>query len=432
MTAAPQRATPSREIAFLVARDVFGPEVRTAQGSFDAHLRRSRLDARDAAFAADLAYGTVEQRRLLDWYLAPYLAGRSKALPQAIAEILRLGVYQIVMMSGVDAHAAVHETVNLALRHGHRGTAGLVNAILRRVIADAPSPPERSGFANEADYLGTRYSLPTWIVSQLSETFGDRIEAIVLGLNEPPQRAVRVNRLRASVPEATAALAADGVRTRPSDRVPETLIVEGGIATDDALGRWSVQSESAAVPVAILDPKPDEVVLDLCAGRGNKSIQIAARMENRGELFCVEIDPRKIRTLAEHLERSGVGCAAVIAGDARTADVPQADAVLLDAPCSGIGIIGRHPEARWRKSRDDGARLAVVQAELLESAARRLKPGGRIVYSVCSTDRREGVEVVEAFLAANHEFSRREEDVLIAPGVDGRDGFYVASLQRAG
>ena len=431
MTAVAQRATPARELAYAVVRDVFGPDERTAQGSFDAHLRRSRLDARDAAFAADLAYGTIEQRRLLDWYLAPYLAGRPKALPQAIGEILRLGAYQTVMMSGVDAYAAVHETVNLALRHGHRGTAGLVNAILRRLIADAPKAPEPSGFASDADYLGTKYSLPTWIVSQLGATFPERLEAILLGLNDAPQRAVRVNRLRATREEASAALAAEGVSTRHSERVDEVLIVENGIARDDEQGRWSLQSESAAIAVTLLDPKPRETVLDLCAGRGNKSIQIAARMNDEGALYSVDVDARKIRTLGEQLARAGVHCAAVVGGDARTADLPVADAVLLDAPCSGIGILGRHPEARWRKTPDDGARLATLQTELLESAAERAKPGGRIVYAVCSTDRREGIDPIAAFLQTHREFARRGDDVLIPPAIDGRDGFYIASLSRA-
>jgi 16S rRNA (cytosine967-C5)-methyltransferase len=352
-------------------------------------------------------------------------------LPQAIAEILRLGAYQILKMSGVDAHAAVHETVNLALRHGHRGTGGLVNAILRRLIADAPNPPERSGFASDADFLGTKYSVPTWIVSQLAATFPGQLEAILVGLNEAPQRAVRVNRIRATREEASAALAAEGVGTRPSERVEEVLIVESGIARDDELGRWSLQSESAAIAVTLLDPKPGETVLDLCAGRGNKSIQIAARMNDQGALYCVDVEARKIRTLGERLACAGVRCAALVSGDARTADLPPADAALLDAPCSGIGILGRHPEARWRKAPEDGARLATLQTELLESAAGRVKPRGRIVYSVCSTDRREGIDPIEAFLETHREFTRRGDDVLIPPAIDGRDGFYIASLSRA-
>jgi 16S rRNA (cytosine967-C5)-methyltransferase len=432
----------ARELALAVVRDVFGPEQRGAQASFDVHARRSELDQRDRAFAAELAYGAIKARRLIDWYLAPYLAGRDKPLPVVIAEILRLGVYQLRMMRGVDEHAAVFETVNLALHHGHKGTAGLINAVLRRLIADAPAAPHRTDFANENDYLGTAYSTPTWIAAQWNRRFGDAVEATLGGINAAPQRALRVNRLRASVDQARAALADAGATARISDFVEESLILDDGNAGDDPQGRWALQSEAASIPVALLDPQPNEIVIEYCAGRGNKSVQIAARMGNAGTLYCVEIDARKTTALAETLERAGVTCAAIVQGDARRVEVPFADAVLLDAPCSGLGIVGRHPEARWRKSPEDGARLSTLQAELLATAATRVRPGGRLVYSVCSTDPREGSDLLDAFLAEHEDFARapvperhavfqRDGDVLIPPGIEGRDGFFIAALVRA-
>lgn len=492
----------ARELAFAVVRDVFGPEARGAQSAFDIRARSANLDARDRSFAAELAYGTIKGRRLIDWYLAPYLAARSKPLPSSIAEILRLGVYQIRMMSGVEPHAAIYETVSLALRHGHRGTAGLVNAILRRFIADTPAEPNRSDFETDDDYLGTKYSLPTWIVAQFRRVFagddkalaagdkmsGDGLEAILAGINAPPQRAIGVNGLRATIDEVAGELESAGVKVRRSELVPEVLLLGDGAIGDDPAGRWSVQSETACVPVDVLDPRLDESVIDLAAGRGNKSIQIAVRMENRGTLVCTELNARKVRMLKQNLARAGVTNAAVVEADARrliaaepdnlssierdaaesssshrrvaevwaleggvtevrplkgrVTEVPAAHAVLLDAPCSGIGIIGRHPEARWRKSPDDGARLSLLQSELLEAAARVTAPNGRLVYSVCSTDPREGVDVIEAFLASRSEFRRdafapryqpfmtREGDLLTPPGIDGRDGFCVARLTR--
>jgi 16S rRNA (cytosine967-C5)-methyltransferase len=440
--AAAKKKPAARELALAVVRDVFGPEARGAQASFDAHVRRTDLDARDRAFAAELAYGAVKWRRLLDWYLAPYLADRAKKLPEAIGEILRLGAYQIRLMDGVDAHAAVFETVNLALRHGHRGTAGLVNAILRRLIADAPPEPLRADFEHSDDYLGTAHSLPAWLAVHLAQTFGEQLDAVLTGVNGAPQRALRVNRLRATHGEVAAELASGGALLQPSDLVAETLILTGGYASDDPDGRWSLQGESACVPVDLLDPQPGESVVELCSGRGNKSVQIAARMSNAGTLTCVEIEPRKLRVLRENLERCGVTCASVVGADARTVELAAVDAVLLDAPCSAIGLIGRHPEARWRKSPDDGARLGPLQSELLAAAADRVKPAGRLVYSVCSTDPREGREVVRAFLDANPAFGRAEHsaryrpfetadgDLLIPPGVAGRDGFFVARLKR--
>ena len=197
------------------------------------------------------------------------------------------------------------------------------------------------------------------------------------------------------------------------------------------------------MPVDILAPQPGETILELCSGRGNKSVQLAARLGGAGTLVCVEIDDKKIRVLRDTLERNDVLGAGIVAGDARlaAADV-AADAVLLDAPCSGIGIIGRHPEARWRKTPQDGARLAGLQAELLRAAGARTRPGGRLVYSVCSPDPREGRAIVDAFLDEHAAFARAvvperyapfasSADVVVPAGIDGRDGFYIASLVRA-
>jgi len=442
MTVATARRPNSRELALTVLRDVFGPEERGAHASFDTRARKTDLDARDRAFAAELAYGAIKQRRLLDWYLAPYLAGRDKPLPPAIGDILRLGIYQLRMMSGVDVHAAVYETVNLALRHGHKGTAGLVNAVLRRFIADAPPPPHPSDFDELDRYVGTAYSVPTWIAAHLGRVFGDEREAILAGLNAPPQHAVRVNALRSDLQDAVVALEAGGTTVRPSPLVEESLVVTSGQASDDSQGRWSIQSETACVPVAVLAPQPDEIVLDLCSGRGNKAVQSAARMHDKGQLVCVEIEAKKTKMLRENLERAGVTCAAVVEGDARRVELPEADAVLLDAPCSGLGILGRHPEARWRKTPDDGSRLALLQSDLLAAAAARVKAGGRLVYSVCSSDPREGLEVIRAFLESHTQYVRapfserfagfaRDGDLLIPPGLEGRDGFFVAHLARS-
>jgi 16S rRNA (cytosine967-C5)-methyltransferase len=423
-------------------RDVFGPDQRGAQASFDVRSRRANLDARDRAFAAELAYGTIKGLRLVDWHLAPYLAGREKPLPPTITDVLRLGIYQIHFMSGVEDHAAVSETVNLAWKHGHKGTAGLVNAVLRKTIADGNREPDPADFKSAADWAGMRYSVPTWVALQFERAYGGMSETALAGINRAPQHALRVNVLRASDEAVIAELEGRGIGVRVSPFVPESLIVDSGTIGDDPEGRWSVQSEAAAMAVDLLAGQPGETILDMCAGRGNKTVGIAARMGNTGSIVAVEIDAKKIPVLREHLERAGVSNVAIVEGDARVAaDEIRADAVLLDAPCSGIGVIGRHPEARWRKRPDDGARLAETQAELLRAAAARVAPGGRIVYSVCSPDVREGRERIDAFLAEEPAFSRspipgryapfeRDGDLVVPAGIEGRDGFYLAALVR--
>ncbi|MBD5606270.1 MAG: hypothetical protein IAI48_14465, partial [Candidatus Eremiobacteraeota bacterium] len=309
----------AREVAFQVVRDVFGPELRGAQAAFDVRSRRADLDGRDRAFAAELAYGSIKQRRLIDWCLAPYLAGRDKALPPAIADVLRLGAYQVRFMGGVEAHAAVSETVNLAWRHGHKGTAGLVNAILRRMLADGPAQLDPAGFKNEDDYLGTAYSVPTWVAAQFGRALGEDREPALAGINVAPQHAVTVNALRCDVATARAEIAERYGAVVASAFVAESLLVDAGTVADDPQGRWVSQGEAAAMPVDLLAPQPGEVVLEFCSGRGNKSVQIAARMRGEGELVCVELDPKKSRVLREALDRAGVATAALVAGDARVA-----------------------------------------------------------------------------------------------------------------
>ena len=445
----PPRATSSREVALHVVRDVFGPSLRAAQGAFDYRSSKAQLSDRDRAFAAELAYGTIKMRRAIDWYLAPYAGDRLATLPQAIAEILRLGAYQLVWMSGVTNRAAVHESVSLARIYGHRGTAGLVNAVLRRLSDSPPPPPPRDRFAGDAEYLATLHSFPTWIVSRLVDRFpGADHAAMLTGMNRAPQLCVRVNAARASVEEAQTALAALALSAERSPLVSEALVLDGGGTAAkleaSGAGRWDVQSESACIPVDVLDPQPGEAVLELCSGRGHKTVQIGARMRGAGTITAIDSDGRKNTTAQAALERAGITNARFIEGDATNlpADLPAADAVLLDAPCSASGILGRHPEARWRKSPEDAQRLAHLQRDLLASAAAHVRPGGRMVYSVCSFEACENEAVIDDFLAAHSDFARgplaaryggvsRGGDIAVAPGLDRRDGFYVAALRRA-
>lgn len=437
----------ARELALRVVLDVFPPGApaagRSAHAAFDYRVRRAGLSARDVAFAAELAYGAIKMRRALDWYLNPLLTKQLSGLPAVIAETLRLAVYELIY-TRADEHATLFEFVNLAKRFGHRGLANLVNAVLRRSLRERPPAPRRELFTDENDYLATRYSLPTWLVRQWREAFNGRLEEICAAVNAPARAAVVVNALQATVDGVAAQLASAGVETRPSPVVPEVLLVERGFA-DAGDGRWWPQSESSAMAVDVLNPQPGEGILDVCSGRGNKALQIGARLGGEGRLLCIERDARKAGTLAQRLERAGV-VAGIVTGDATQALLPpqqRFDRILLDAPCSGTGIVGRQPEARWKKQSTDGERLAITQRALLEQAARHVYPSGTLVYAVCSTDPRETTEVMEWFLAREN-FERGPipaayetlltdaGDVLVPPGIDGRDGFYIARLERRG
>src|ERR1700722_5008909 len=281
---------------------------RSAHAAFDYRVRRANLSERDVAFAAELAYGAIKMRRTLDWYLSldPAQDEKNKALPAAIRELLRLAIYELVY-THADEYATLFEFVNLAKRFGHRGLANLVNAVLRRFLRERPEAPARERFVDEAEYLAARYSLPTWRVRQWREAFDGRLEEVCVAVNAPAQTAIVVNALRLTIAEAEAPLAAAGGETRRSPFVAEALLVaRGHVSEATGEGRWWPQSESSARAVAVLDPQAGESVLDVCSGRGNKALQIGARLAREGTLLCVERDARKAATLAQRLERADI------------------------------------------------------------------------------------------------------------------------------
>jgi 16S rRNA (cytosine967-C5)-methyltransferase len=446
--AEPRPAPSARNVAFAVVKDVFGPDQRGAAESLDRHLRRAQLEARDRGFVTELAYGTIEQRRWLDFQLAPYLGERAKKLPLMIAEILRMGTYQLRAMR-VHDYAAVSESVQLARRYGHAGTAGLVNAVLRRVAAEPERVIDDATIPDPDDRLGTQYSLPTWIVRAWRARFGEAsLDAILAGINAPAAIGLSVDRRIASRNEVLARLEDHGIPARASAYAADAIVVAGTVPTPalrEALGdRAELHAEAACFPVDLLDPQPGERILDLCSGRGNKTLQIASATRDGASIVAIDSDARKCETLRMRLAAANVASVTVRTGDARELDPAETyDAIVVDAPCSGLGIIGRQPEARWRKAPDDAERLAPIQSALLAAAATVLAPGGRIVYAVCSTDPREGEAAIDALFAEQPGFTRAPlparyapfatpaGDVLVPPGIDGRDGFYIAVLRRA-
>ena len=440
----------ARETALAVVRDVFPPPgthvtERTAQEALDYRLRRGEVAESDRGFATELAYGAIRMRRMLDWYLQPFIGSRATPLPPAIHEILRLAFYELLFMRAQE-HATTNEWVNLAKKYGHRGVAGLTNAVLRGFLRDRPAPPNPDAFADRDDFLGVKYSFPTWIVRQWRALFGDeRIEEILDATNRPARAAVVVNRARTSRDAVAEALRKGGIESQASPYAEDALLVSDAAAVRaaerEAGGQWWIQSESSAMVADVLNAQPGETVIDACSGRGSKALQAAARLGGDGTLLCIEKDSRKAEQLTKRAAEAELTMA-MVAGDATQIELPQkADRILIDAPCSATGVMGRHPEARWRKKADDGARLAGVQSALLDALIPALHEGGVLVYAVCSVDPRETTEVIGRALQKHPvmrglipsslaPFETGEGDVVVPPGLDGRDGFYVARLER--
>lgn len=374
-------ASPARRAAFRVIRRVFEQEAFADQ-AFRAEAEG--LDARERAFARQLAFGTVQRLRALD-HVAQELTGRKKLDPPVRAA-LRLGLFQLLFLDGVPAHAAVAETVELAKRS--RGS-GLVNAVLRRAATEGrallDAAPEE-----------VRESYPGWLAQLWRGAYGEQAASqLMRRLNEPIELALRANALRTTPDELAAAI---GGRVH-GDGAPDAVIVDGPFDAHGhplwQQGHYMPQSRSSQAVARMLDPQPGERVLDLCAAPGGKSTHLAALMQGEGEVVSVEHHEGRADQLRTTAERMG---ASIVRVDVADAAEPRTDGpfdrVLVDPPCSGLGTLQARPDLRWRMSPDRIAGLVTEQRRILGAALGAVRPGGVVVWSTCTLDPAENAELV--------------------------------------
>ncbi len=436
--------SPARAAAFAVVRRVF------EQGAYaDRALTTEAegLDSRDRGLAMQIAYGTVQRRLTLD-HLAQSLVRRPlETLEPAVLTGLRIGLFQLLYLNGIPAHAAVDETVGLVKPHSPGG-AGLVNAVLRRAARERATL--LAGLSDEtASGAAVAHSVPVWLAELWWEELGPGDgRQLLRRINQPAETSLRVNTLLGSVGEARLGLS---VPARPAPELPEGLVLEGAfdIPGSDVFLRGLItpQSRASMLVARVLDPQPGQSVLDLCAAPGAKTTHLAALMGNRGRIVAVEHHPARARALADTCHRLAAGCVEILEQDAlEFPPQPRFDRVLLDPPCSGLGTLQSRPDRRWRASAGAIPELAVLQARLLRVAAAATRPGGHLVYSVCTISRREGPELIDAFLAGDQEWSAdelgaeypawrhggQERYLQLLPHRDGTDGFFIARLRRGG
>jgi 16S rRNA (cytosine967-C5)-methyltransferase len=402
---------PARSLAFATIRETFERDAFTER-AFRAGAERLGLDGRERAQAQRLAYGAVQRRGTTD-AATEHLAGRStRLLDPPVLAALRLGLYELLFADGTPDHAAVDQAVELVKEAGAAHASGLVNAVLRRAareraqltatLLEDDSTPEAAAVAHSA---------PLWLARMWWQELGpETARSLLAACNRPAEVAMRVDLLRGDREAALAKLVAAGVEVAPAGggwplETPETLVVSG--RTGDtvpalvAAGELTPQSRGSAAVVEVLDPREGEHLLDLCAGPGIKTGQIAARMGDRGEVISVELDPGRAEEIAAQARRLGLRSVTVIEADAAKMEMaPGFDRILLDAPCSDLGALASRPDARWRKSPKTIERLVEVQRDALLAAARLLRPGGTLVYATCTISRRENEDQVAALLAA--------------------------------
>ncbi len=405
------------------------------------------LDRREAALAARLAYGVLQNRALLDFYLDACCTQRFAELEPFIRDVLRLGAYQVLYMDRVPDSAAVDESVALVKRKKRQRAAGLVNAVLRRLSrekGELPALPE----TDRAEYLSLCYSHPAWLVRRLLELLGEEEAEAYLRLdNEAVPTTVQLNPLRCGTEALTESLTASGAVLVPHGWMPDCWLMSGGgnLEAMPAFQMGWLQVQDAAAKAAVLAAglKPEDRVLDVCAAPGGKSFAAAMAMADRGEVVACDIHRHKLGLIEKGAERLGLTCIRTELADgreSREAWLEGFDAVLCDVPCSGLGIIRKKPDVRY-KNPVQLAELPRVQRAILDNASRYVRLGGVLLYATCTILPEENEGVISAFLDRRDDFCREsfslpgfteknDGSLTLWPQRHGTDGFYVCKMRK--
>ena len=395
------------------------------------------LDAREERQAREYVAGVTRWRRWLDFLLSQFYQGDFAAMELVLRQILRVGLYDILFLR-TPPHAALNEAVEAAKQQVRPGAGRLVNGVLRSVLRRQNNLPQPDT-GNPARDLAIRHSHPTWMVRRWLARFGtDETQALLRWNNARPVYGLRVNTLRTSVDTFREKLTREGIAWEPSPylddfaRLPQLQ----GVIRSETLpeGAWAVQDESAGLVVRLLDPQPGETVLDVCAAPGGKALYAAQQMQNQGHLLASDVHAGRLELVRHGARRADVAIIKTEQADVRDLaarkNPSQGDRVLLDAPCSGLGVLAKRADLRWNRTPEEIGKLARLQDELLSAAARLVRPGGLLVYSTCTIEPEENAQRVEAFLHRHSDFALEKAagfvpDVMVTP-----EGYYATLPHR--
>ncbi|WP_281486696.1 16S rRNA (cytosine(967)-C(5))-methyltransferase RsmB [Lysinibacillus sphaericus] len=412
-------------------------------------IKRHKIEAKDRALLTELTYGTLQHKMTIDYYLEPFIRG---SIDHWVRWLLRISLYQMQYLTRIPAHAAVNEAVEIAKHRGHRGIASTVNGILRSVLRQGV--PSINDIENPIERLAIETSHPIWLVQRFVNNYGLEVATGMLHENNvPPIQTVRVNTTKVTVEQAVAELEEEGLTAKQSDVIPECLhVTNGQPARTNAFkeGHITIQDESSMIPANVLKPSPGMRVLDMCAAPGGKTTHLAEIMKNEGSILATDLHPHKLDLIDHNTERLGLDIIETAPIDGRKApeflQAESYDAILVDAPCSGLGVMRRKPDIKYTKREEDLENLQTIQLALLDAATKVLKVKGKLVYSTCTVDKQENEGTVNAFLAAHPEMEAIQLESLptklaekqangmlqVFPQDFGSDGFFVAAFRKKG
>lgn len=409
-------------------------------------LREQKLDRREAALAARLSYGVLQNKLLLDWHLAAFCKSPLHKLDIEVLCNLRVAVYQLLFLDKIPCSAAVNEAVALTKKYCRNPrAAGMVNGILRAILRQEKLP--EPNYSDKVKNLSIRYSHPVWLVNVFVAELGmDGAEALLAADNEQPPTSAQVNTLRTSLVQLEEELQRAGVTAQPHLWLEECLLLSGTGNLEQVpafqRGDFYIQDAAARLAVSAAAVAPGSRVLDCCAAPGGKSFAAAIDMKNQGELISCDIHPHKIALIEAGRDRLGLSMIRPQlqnAAETRTEWIEGFDTVIVDVPCSGLGIIRKKPDIRY-KEKASLSGLPEVQQRILNNCSQYVRRGGVLLYSTCTLLRQENEGVVEAFLAAHPQFCLEPFDLPVIgpqpgwmtfwPHIHGTDGFFIAKLRR--
>lgn len=439
----------SREIALITLLDI------DESGAYsNIALNKNmhfNIDKREENFTREIVYGVIENKMYIDWIIRKFSKLRIKKLHPYVREILRIGVYQIIFMDKIPDSAAVNEAVKLAKKYGNNRNSGYVNGVLRNIVRNKENL-NLNTVRDKKEYLSIKYSHPIWLIDRWYKEFGEGFtEKLCIANNERPKLNIRMNSLKTDKETLCNSLKKKGFEIEETKYAFEGFIIENpeGIFDIEEYkdGYFTVQDESSMLVSQIMNPKEGSLVLDVCSAPGGKTTHIAQIMKNSGRIIARDIYEHKLNLVKENAMRLGVDIIETEIYDGLKIDenlISSIDYCLVDAPCSGLGLIRRKPDIKWNRNEDDISNLKELQYLILSNASKYIKENGILVYSTCTIEKEENIEIIERFLKENNNFTLVPFDELLKeeigtskdgyiqlyPNIHNTDGFFVAKLKK--
>jgi 16S rRNA (cytosine967-C5)-methyltransferase len=405
------KAETPRDLALMVLNGLSHRSIFSGQYLDDVFQRNTHLGNRDKAFISNLVQGVLRWQLRLDWIIGEAADFPIKKITPPILNILRMALYQIFFLDRVPESAAVNEAVNRSKAYGARHLVAFVNGILRRICRQKDKIPFPDPKKHRVHYLSVFHSYPQWLVKKWIKELGiEFTERLLSAGNRIPVFIVRTNTLKLDCPDLIKHLAEEGISGRPTCYSPEGVLVEGIKGRADELssfrrGLFQVQDEAAQITSHLIAPEPGETILDICAGLGGKTTHLAALTGEMGRVLALDISHRKLIKLGKNSQRLGIGNINTLVADASGSLSSlfrfKFDKIMVDAPCSGLGVISRHPDGKWNRDEKDITRLALQQKTMINEAASILRKGGRMLYVTCTISEEENEGVVKSCLESH-------------------------------